>query len=240
MKFTTTTAKTAIAAAGIAAVSLFGAAAASATPGVPEGLGTPQTLVDGALVTDYTVSNLQPANVTIPGYTPQGQLWQADINARANSGVVTPVVSNFNARAGEQNYRVISAPATPQGLSPAPITQGGTSTGKIYFDVTGPAPSEVVYNDGMQDVLVWDTNPASAPAPNSVPGQSGQLPNTMPGQPNTMPGQPNTMPGQPNTMPGQPNTMPGQPNTMPGQPNTMPGQPNPAPGMTPNEPIQQS
>lgn len=213
MKFTTTTAKTAIAAAGIAAVSLFGAAAASATPGVPEGLGTPQTLVDGPLVTDYTVSNLQPAGVTIPGYTPQGQLWQADINARANSGVVTPVVSNFNARAGEQNYRVITVPATPQGLSPAPIVQGGTSTGKVYFDVTGPAPTEVVYNDGMQDVLVWDTNPAGAPAPNSIPGQ-----------------QPNTAPGQPNTVPGQPNT--GQPN--PGQQN--PGQP----GMSPNAPVQQS
>ncbi|WP_205877311.1 MPT63 family protein [Mycobacterium camsae] len=216
MKFTTTTAKTAIAAAGIAAVSLFGAAAASATPGVPEGLGTPQTLVDGALVTDYTVSNLQPASVTIPGYTPAGQLWQADVTARANSGVVTPVVSNFNARAGEQNYRVISAPATPQGLSPAPITQGGNSTGKLYFDVTGAAPNGVVYNDGVQDVLVWDTNPAGLPAPNSIPGQ----------QPNTMPGQ------QPNTMPGQPNT--GQPNTMPGQPNT--GQS----GMMPSEPIQQS
>lgn len=213
MKFTTTTAKTAIAAAEIAAVSLFGAAAASATPGVSEGLGTPQTLVDGPLVTDYTVSNLQPANVTIPGYTPKGQLWQADINARANSGVVTPIVSNFNARAGEQNYRVITVPATPQGLSPAPIVQGGTSTGKVYFDVTGPAPTEVVYNDGMQDVLVWDTNPAGAPAPNSIPGQ-----------------QPNTAPGQPNTVPGQPNT--GQPN--PGQQN--PGQP----GMSPNAPVQQS
>jgi hypothetical protein len=185
VKFTTTTAKTAIAAAGIAAVSLFGAAAASATPGAAEGLGTPQTLVDGALRTVYTVSNLQPTNVTIPGYTPQGQLWQADITARANSGVVTPVVSNFNARGGEQNYRVITVPATPQGLSPAPINQGGTSSGKIYFDVTGPAPTEVVYNDGVQDVLVWDTAPAEAPAANSIPGQ---MPNTPPGQPNPAPG----------------------------------------------------
>ncbi len=97
---------------------------------------------------------------------------------------MTPVVSNFNARAGEQNYRVISAPATPQGLNPAPITQGGTSTGKVYFDVTGAAPTGVVYNDGMQDVLVWEGSPAGAPAPNSVPGQ---MPNTMPGQPNTWP-----------------------------------------------------
>ncbi|MHA7650778.1 MPT63 family protein [Mycobacterium sp. ML4] len=193
MKFTpTTTAKRAIAAAGIAAVSLFGAAAASATPGVPEGLGTPQALVDGPLVTAYTVSNLQPASVTIPGYTPQGQLWQVDVSARANSGVVTPVVSNFNARAGDQNYRVISVPATPQGLSPAPITQGGTATGKVYFDVTGAPPNEVVYNDGVQDVLVWATNSAGAPAPNTVPGQQ---PNTSPGQPNPAPGQPNPSPG---------------------------------------------
>lgn len=210
MKFTTTTAKTAIAAAGIAAAGLFGAAAASATPGVPEGLGTPQTLVDGQRITDYTVSSLQPATVTIPGYTPAGQLWQADVNVRANSGVVTPVVTNFNARTGDQTYRVISVPATPQGLSPAPLTQGASATGKLYFDVTGAAPTEVVYNDGIQDVLVWSTNPANAPGPNTIPGQ------------------------QPNTVPGQPNTMPGQ------QPNTMPGQPNPAPGMAVNEPVQQS
>jgi hypothetical protein len=104
-------------------------------------------------------------------------------------------VSNFNARAGEQNYRVISAPATPQGVSPAPITQGGAATGKIYFDVTGAAPTGVVYNDGMQDVLVWEGNPASAPAPNAVPGQ------VMPGQ--TMPGQTNPAPGEtPSPAPG--------------------------------------
>ncbi|OBI87293.1 MPT63 family protein [Mycobacterium asiaticum] len=216
MKFTKTTAKTALGAAGIAAVSLFGAATASSAPTIVEGLGTPETLVDGPLVTDYTVSNLQPANITIPGYTPKGQLWQADVNVKANSGVVTPVVSNFNARAEGQNYRVISVPATPQGLSPAPITQGNTATGKIYFDVTGPAPTGVVYNDGVQDVLVWETSPGSLPAPNSVPGQ--QLPNTVPGQPNTVPGQVNPAPNQvnPNPAPGQPNAVPGQANQVPG------------------------
>ncbi|WP_081290389.1 MPT63 family protein [Mycobacterium asiaticum] len=221
MKFTKTTAKTTLAAAGIAAVSMFGAATASAAPDVIEGLGTPQTLVDGPLVTDYTVSNLQPSNVVIPGYTPTGKLWQADVTAHANSGVVTPVVSNFNARAEGQNYRVISIPAAPQGLSPAPITQGGSENGKIYFDVTGPAPTGVAYNDGVQDVLVWESNPASLPAPNAIPGQS-----------------PNTLPGQVNPAPGQVNPAPGQvPNTVPGQPNTVPGQVNPAPGqMTPESP----
>jgi hypothetical protein len=189
VKFTSTTAKTVLGAAGIAAVGLFGAATTSAAPTITEGLGTPETLVDGPLVTAYTVSNLQPATVTIPGYTPTGKLWQADVNVQANSGVVTPVVSNFNARAGDQNYRVISAPATPQGVSPAPITQGAATSGKIYFDVTGAAPTGVVYNDGVQDVLVWESNPASAPAPNTVPGQ------VMPGQTNPAPGEmPNPAP----------------------------------------------
>ncbi|BDB43551.1 MULTISPECIES: MPT63 family protein [Mycobacterium] len=238
MKFTKTTAKTALGAAGIAAISLFGAASASAAPTIVEGLGTPETLVDGAMSTDYTVSGLQPANVTIPGYTPAGQLWQADVHVKANSGVVTPVVSNFNASAGEQSYRVISAPAAPQGLSPAPIAQGGTATGKIYFDVTGAPPTRVAYNDGAQDVLVWESSAAGNPAPNSIPGQTapGQ---TMPGQTapgQTMPGQ--TAPGQ--TMPGQ--TAPGQ--TMPGQ--TTPGQTNAVPGadqepeVAPNSPVHSS
>jgi hypothetical protein len=222
VNFTTTTAKTAIAAAGIAAVSLFGAAAASAAPTITEGLGTPETLVDGPLQTAYTVSNLEPATVTIPGYTPKGKLWQADVHVQADSGIVTPVVSNFNARAGEQNYRVISTKVTPDGVSPAPITQGASTSGKVYFDVTGAAPTGVVYNDGVQDVLVWEGNPAGMPAPEAVPGQPGQAPSTMPGQ--TAPGQ--TAPGQ--TAPGQ--TAPGQMapgQTMPGQTNPAPGQPNP-------------
>ncbi len=160
------------------------------------------------------------------------------MHVKANSGVVTPVVSNFNASAGEQSYRVISAPAAPQGLSPAPIAQGGTATGKIYFDVTGAPPTRVAYNDGAQDVLVWESSAAGNPAPNSIPGQTapGQ---TMPGQTapgQTMPGQ--TAPGQ--TMPGQ--TAPGQ--TMPGQ--TTPGQTNAVPGadqepeVAPNSPVHSS
>jgi hypothetical protein len=150
--------KTAIGAAGIAAAALLTAATAVAAPPTMGGFGTSEQLVDGALITNYTVSNLQPANITIPGYTPQGRLYQADITAQANSGTVTPVVADFNARAGKrgQQYRVIDTVPVPNGLSPAPILQGGQSTGKLYFDVTGAPPTEVVYNDGVQDVLVWD------------------------------------------------------------------------------------
>jgi Domain of unknown function (DUF1942) len=184
-----TSVKTALGAAGIAAVGVFTAASASASP-IIQGLGTSETLIDGPLVSAYTVSNLQPANVMIPGYTPTGQLWQADVNVRANSGMVTPVVSNFNARtADNQTYRVITTSPTPDSLSPAPISQGGQASGKIYFDVTGAPPTNVVYNDGIQDVLVWTTNGA----PNGMPGQA---PGGVPG-PGAVPGMAPPAPSSP-------------------------------------------
>ena len=156
MKFTSTTVKSAIGATGIAAASIFAAATAVAAPPTMGGFGTSEQLVDGPLITNYTVSNLQPANVTIPGYTPQGHLYQANVTAQANSGAVTPVVSDFNARAASgQQYRVIDTVPVPNGLSPAPILQGNQSTGTLYFDVTGAQPNQVVYNDGTQDVLLW-------------------------------------------------------------------------------------
>jgi hypothetical protein len=121
------------------------------------GFGASEQLVDGPLITNYTVSNLEPSNVTIPGYMPKGQLYQANIAVQANSGTITPLVSDFNARAGNggQQYRVIDTVPLPNGLSPAPIMQGSQSTGTLYFDVTGAQPNQVVYNDGVQDVLLW-------------------------------------------------------------------------------------
>jgi len=69
---------------------------------------------------------------------------------------------------------VIDIVGAPNGLNPAPIAQGNESTGTLYFDVTGAPPNGVVYNDGMQDVLMWTSNVpgGSAPAaPNSpAPG----------------------------------------------------------------------
>ena len=64
--------KSVIGAAEIAAVGVFTAATATASP-IIQGLGTSETLVDGPLVTDYTVSNLQSGTVAIPGYTPTGR-----------------------------------------------------------------------------------------------------------------------------------------------------------------------
>src|ERR1700757_3824668 len=172
VKLTTSTVKTAIGAAGIAAVSVVAAATASAAPPNIQGFGTSEPLIDGPLVTNYTVSNLQPSSVTIPGYTPKGTLYQADLTARSDGGLVTPMVNDFIARGPNgQNYRVIDKVAAPGSLNPAPIPQGSESTGTLYFDVTGAAPNGVAYNDGGQDILIWTSNVpgGSAPAPSATP-----------------------------------------------------------------------
>jgi len=184
MKVNTTAVKTAIAAGGIAAASVFAAATASAAPPNIQGFGTSEQLVDGPMVTNYTVSNLQPSNVAIPGYTPKGTLYQADITARSDSGVVTPMVNDFIARGPNgQNYRVIDKVTVPNGLNPAPIPQGSESTGTLYFDVTGAPPNGVVYNDGLQDILMWTSNvpgasapgtPSASPAPGAPPSPAPQ------------------------------------------------------------------
>ena len=155
MKLSKGTAKMVAGAAGIAALSLFSATTVIAEPAV-QPFGTTEQLNDGALGTSYTVSNLGPANVVIPGYQPEGRLYQADVTAHADRGTVTPLVTDFNARAADSNtYRVINTVATPGGINPGPIAQGDQVSGKIYFDVTGQPPDGVVYNDGVQDVLIW-------------------------------------------------------------------------------------
>jgi Domain of unknown function (DUF1942) len=179
MKVTTKAVKSAIAAGGIAAAGVFAAATASAAPPNIQGFGTSEQLIDGPMITNYTVSNLQPSNVSIPGYTPKGTLYQADITARSDAGVVTPMVKDFSARGPNgQTYKLIDKPGAPGGLNPAPIPQGQESTGTLYFDVTGAPPNGVVYNDGLQDILMWTSNVPGASTPGEPPNAS-----PAPGQP---------------------------------------------------------
>jgi hypothetical protein len=188
VKITTTTVKTAIGAAGIAAVSVAAAATASAAPPNIQGFGTSEPLIEGPLVTNYTVSNLQPSSVAIPGYTPKGTLYQADITARSDGGLITPMVNDFIARGPNgQNYRVIDKVQAPGSLNPAPIPQGSESTGTVYFDVTGAPPNGVVYNDGMQDILIWTSNVPGASAPGAAPNSPSAPENSSPA-PGALPG----------------------------------------------------
>jgi hypothetical protein len=182
VKFTTTTMKTAIGAAGIAAVSLAAAGTASAAPNI-QGFGASEPLIDGPMVTNYTVSNLQPSNIVIPGFTPKGTLYQADVTVRSDGGTVTPQVRDFTARGPNgQTYKLIDNVEVPNGLNPAPIAQGSESKGTLYFDATGAPPNGVAYNDGLQDILMWTSN-----MPGTSPNMSGTSPN-MSGTSPTMPG----------------------------------------------------
>lgn len=182
MKFTTSTVRTVVGAAGLAGVSVLAAATASATTPNIQGFGSTESLINGPMVTAYTVSNLQPSNVSIPGYTPKGTLYQADITAKSDSGTVTPMVRDFSARGPNgQKYDLIDNPAVPNGLNPAAIPQGSESTGTLYFDATGAPPNGVVYNDGLQDILIWTSNMPGASQPGApTPTYSSPVPGAPP------------------------------------------------------------
>jgi hypothetical protein len=139
-----------------AALGLGLAATAAAGP-VNGSFGVPEQLNDanGAVVSSYTVSNLEPSTDVVNTHL-NGKLWEATTTVDAVNGTVTPSIPFFNARAADgTNYRVLFQAIAPEGINPAPLNQGGKSTGKIYFDVTGPAPTQVVYNDAVQDRLIW-------------------------------------------------------------------------------------
>jgi len=94
----------------------------------------------------YRVNCLSPSSDAVPH---NGQLYAATVTVEGLGGWATPLVPLCNARAESgDNYRVIAG-----GVAPAP--PGGSTTGKLYFDVVGDVPNSVVYNDGTQDLLVW-------------------------------------------------------------------------------------
>jgi len=121
-------------------------------------LGSELTMTDtvGQVMLAWTVSDLKPSSDATPGYTPAGKLWEATATVRAVRGSVTPAVSQFNAVAPNQAaYRVLWFVVSPTNISGGTIPDGAQSTGKIHFDVTGPAPTTVTMNNGMQDLLIW-------------------------------------------------------------------------------------
>jgi hypothetical protein len=140
---------------GVAAIAV-GMAGATAVPASAANnikpFGQQETLNDyvtGAPMIGYTVTGLSPSSDAVPH---NGQLYAANVTVEGLGGWATPVVPLFNARAESgQNYRVIvNAPGGPAAAPP-----GGSTTGKLYFDVVGDTPNSVVYNDGSADLLVW-------------------------------------------------------------------------------------
>ena len=147
-----------VAATVMATIGVASAPTASATYPIVGKLGSELTMTDtvGQVVLAWTVSDLAPSTDVTPGYTPAGKLWEATATVRAIHGSVTPGVSQFNAVAPNQAvYRVLWYVASPTNISGGTIPEGAQATGKIHFDVTGPAPTTVTMNNGMEDLLIW-------------------------------------------------------------------------------------
>ncbi|AKS35987.1 MPT63 family protein [Mycolicibacterium goodii] len=160
------------AAAGTTGMATAFAEAAQAAQAAASPLGSQARLENGDVVQAWTITGLKPSSDPIP-YAVRGTLWEATATDEAIQGSVIPIVSNLNARAADgENYRVLFQVATPQGINPATLAQGQKTTGKIYFDVTGEAPTSVVYNDGERDLLTWSQSAAAA-APRPAATGSG-------------------------------------------------------------------
>ena len=144
---------------GIAAVAV-GMAAGTAVPASAANnikpFGTQESLKDvyGNPMITYTVQGLRPSSDAV---FHNGRLYEANVT---NDGGV-PIAALFNARAESgQNYRII----------------GGGIPGKIYFDVVGDTPNSVVYNDGVQDLMVWvSTSGVNEGIGPEAPGESTEI-----------------------------------------------------------------
>ena len=141
-----TSALTAVAAAGIAVIGIASAPPASAYSTV-EKFGSWGWLHDVGVITAWKVDWLkQNSDAPPPQYPLMGTLWEATATVKAKEGSVTPIIPDLNARADNgQNYQVLWQDFTPNGISGATLSQGNESTGKIYFDVTGAPPTRVMY-----------------------------------------------------------------------------------------------
>ncbi|BBZ22640.1 MPT63 family protein [Mycolicibacter hiberniae] len=138
-------------------------------------IGTQGTVPEGPGVHGWTVSDLRPSSDAIP-YQPRGTLWEATATDEAIQGTVFPIVANFSARtASGQSYQSLFTVPTTHGIVPTALTQGQRASGKIYFDVTGDAPSSIVYQTAGADLARW-VMPApqpQAPAAPQAPASSG-------------------------------------------------------------------
>jgi Domain of unknown function (DUF1942) len=165
-----------VTAAGAAVLVMTGLGAAPIASANTDGMGdfgSPERLVDagGAVVQKWTVTDLKKSTDTAPGYPLAGQLWEATASVQAVSGTVTPIIPNLHATAmGGDSYQALWQVASPQGLSGATIPQGQTSTGKVYFDVTGTDPQMLAYTGSGTQRLMWCPCESMMPGMMAMPG----------------------------------------------------------------------
>lgn len=145
-----------------AAIVVLGLGVAPASATDEQAFGLQQTVNDpsGGEI-GYTVTKLLPSTDAVP-YPVAGQLYEVTVRADALNGMPIPVIGGFSAQtASGQSYPALAGVWTPQGLSGATLLPGSHSTGKIYFDAVGEAPTKIVYTGGGE-TLIW-AEPAAAP-----------------------------------------------------------------------------
>jgi Domain of unknown function (DUF1942) len=124
----------------------------------PHRFGSGQKLEEagGAVVQQWTVSDLRTSADPAPGYPLAGRLWEATASVEALTGTVTPIIPNVYAvsKSGDR-YQVLWQLAGPTALPGATINQGQTSTGKLYFDVNGADPLAVIYAGIPKPAMMW-------------------------------------------------------------------------------------
>ena len=86
----------------------------------------------------YTVFPLKPSTAPVPH---NGQLYSATLMIDGFGGNTDPMIGRFGAR-------------TEDGIF-YPAIWGASNGSQLYFDVVGPVPNSVVWNDGVRDILAW-------------------------------------------------------------------------------------
>jgi len=107
--------------------------------------------IPGVPVIGYTVTNFGPSSAPVPH---NGRLYEATLNVVAFGDWVNPKIEGFIARAESGDGDPVLRNA-PGGINPGQIPPGGSTTGKLFFDVIGDTPNSVVWNDGTRDILGW-------------------------------------------------------------------------------------
>ena len=155
-----------------------GAAGPATASGDNQVVGIEQAVGDpaGGPQTSYTVSKIMPSADPV-AYPVAGQLYEATVMARATGGTVVPLAGSFTALADDG--ATYPARAQVSSLSAAPLTDA-TTTGKIYFDVIGPAPTSVISVNPPAAPLLWHQpipgesaagGPGGGPVPCSPPAR---------------------------------------------------------------------
>jgi hypothetical protein len=107
--------------------------------------------IPGVPVIGYTVTNFGPSTAPVPH---NGRLYEATLNVVSFGDWVNPKIEGFMARAESGDGDPVLRNA-PGGINAGQIPPGGSTTGKLYFDVIGDTPNSVVWNDGTRDILGW-------------------------------------------------------------------------------------